>query len=374
VQTTEPADHGDITVSTVEVGGSRGIAHIVTTPKDGAPAYRQTRFYRRIATAWAPTTPDAALWGPERSLETPSFIFHFRQHDAQVVIAVAPQVESLYTTLRRNFGLPASPGAPKLMIEVSVTQTPADTLTRFHLADPLTVPSPAVYQAPVELSDAELLAQSIALALIEQVLAQARERYQFRVAWQPLVSGLRLWQVWDLALALSAWRGEIVKWLYVERPPIPPGQPFVLPEHYQELCAAHRLWLLSPAQLNIPLTCARAKWEELSFPVRLLRDPPMRLDQLIVPLRPGEYSEDPDPLHYAAPHPGQTVALATLIEYAMAAYGRERLPVLMAGLGHYDRWETLIPAVYGVSPAEFEAGWQAYLSANYSVSLNTPTQ
>ena len=59
--------------------------------------------------------------------------------------------------------------------------------------------------------------------------------------------------------------------------------------------------------------------------------------------------------------------MATLIEYAVATYDRERLPALVAGLGHYESWETLIPAVYGVSPAEFEAGWQAYLAAQYGV-------
>ena len=67
-------------------------------------------------------------------------------------------------------------------------------------------------------------------------------------------------------------------------------------------------------------------------------------------------------------YPGYAVALATLIEYAVATYGRERLPMLLAGMGHYDSWETLLPAVYGVSAAEFEAGWRAYLQAHYGVS------
>jgi hypothetical protein len=58
------------------------------------------------------------------------------------------------------------------------------------------------------------------------------------------------------------------------------------------------------------------------------------------------------------------VALATLIEYAVATYGHERLPGLVAGLGQSESWGTLIPAVYGVSSAEFEAGWQAYLAAH----------
>jgi hypothetical protein len=59
------------------------------------------------------------------------------------------------------------------------------------------------------------------------------------------------------------------------------------------------------------------------------------------------------------------VALATLVEYAVATYGREHLPALVAGLGHYESWDMLLPAVFGVSAAAFEAGWQAYLAACY---------
>jgi hypothetical protein len=66
------------------------------------------------------------------------------------------------------------------------------------------------------------------------------------------------------------------------------------------------------------------------------------------------------------------VALATLIEYAVATYGLERLPVLVAGLGQYESWETLLPAGFGVSAAEFEAGWQAYLVAHYGMPSPQP--
>jgi hypothetical protein len=62
-----------------------------------------------------------------------------------------------------------------------------------------------------------------------------------------------------------------------------------------------------------------------------------------------------------------SIAVATLIEYAVATYGRERLPALVASLSQHNNWETLIPAVYGVSAAEFEAGWQAYLATNYGL-------
>ncbi len=48
-------------------------------------------------------------------------------------------------------------------------------------------------------------------------------------------------------------------------------------------------------------------------------------------------------------------------------YGCERLPALVAGLGQSESWETLWPAVYGVSAAEFEAGWQLYLTTQYGL-------
>ena len=130
---------------------------------------------------------------------------------------------------------------------------------------------------------------------------------------------------------------------------------------------APKLWLPSPAQMKIPLVCGELDWEDLLLSPWGWYDPLTRLDQLVVPLRPGEYSGGPDALHRVIPHPGQTVALATLIEYAVAAYGREQLPMLVTSLRQYDSWETLIPAVYGVSVAEFEAGWQAYLAAHYGV-------
>jgi hypothetical protein len=252
---------------------------------------------------------------------------------------------------------------------VSVTQTPGKVVEWFLAPDRIRVPSPALYQAPVELTDAELLEQAIALPLLNYLLAQAREQYAVGESWQPMWSGLYLWQLWDLDLPLAAWREEVVQWLYVGLPAVGSGQSFVLPGRYTALCAAHKLWLPSPAQMNIPLVCADREWEDWYLAPWGSHDPLTRLDQLAVPGRPGSYmgSSDSNQVH----HPGQTVALATLIEYAVATYGRERLPMLMAGLGQYESWETLLPAVFGVSAAEFEAGWQMYLTAHYTVSLNT---
>jgi hypothetical protein len=366
-QPIDPSVHLNVTVQTVEFAGDGAVARVILNADKGQ-AYRQTWFYRRTSVGWLRTERNADLWGPQRSHDTRFVTFHYRQQDAPAVLAVGPQVNHLYTTLRRNLGLPLTPWAEKLMIDVSVTQSPGaarfqpQSYQRFVPHDRLVVASPAVYLAPVELTDADLLAQSIVLPLIEQVLAQARELHAIGSVWLPLLDGLRLWQVWDLDLPLAAWREDIVQWLYVDLPALEPGQSYVLPERYAALCAAHKLWLPDPFQLNIPLLCGRPTWEAQFL--RMGRALPTRLEELVS--RPlAESLFDPPP----ASHPGRTVALATLIEYAAATYGRERLPVLVASLGQYDSWDTLLPAVYGVSPAEFEAGWRAYLGNHYAVSV-----
>jgi hypothetical protein len=62
------------------------------------------------------------------------------------------------------------------------------------------------------------------------------------------------------------------------------------------------------------------------------------------------------------------------VEYAANAYGRDRLPALIEGMKRHDSWETLIPAVYGVSAAEFEAGWQAWLRKDENLTRYTSRQ
>jgi len=63
----------------------------------------------------------------------------------------------------------------------------------------------------------------------------------------------------------------------------------------------------------------------------------------------------------------EAVKAAILVEYAVAAYGYDQLPVLLASLAQHDTWETLLRAVYGVSTSEFEEGWQEYLVKEYGV-------
>lgn len=321
-----------------------------------------------LATA-SSTPPAATLWGPEQSLATPYFLYRFRQQDAAVVHAVAPVVDALYTTLWRNLGLTISPMPDKLVIAVRVEPLPGQTPVAFDTQRSLSVPSPARYLAPVALRDVDLLAQSIALPLLGYGLAQARAQHQIGPAWQPLLDGLYLWQVWDLDLPLATWRETVVTWQYRDLPTAQPGEALSLPQRYQELCTAHKLWLRSPMQLHIPLVCAGQDSEEQNW--HMWRTPLTALAQLDVPspMTGGGGSSSLGGPPFYTNHPGQTVALATLIEYTVHTYGREALPALLAALGDADRWDVLLPAALGVSTTAFEAGWQAYLADRYGVLL-----
>lgn len=363
IQATDTEVHLDIEGHMINIQGDQAVVQVISHTASVVPAYRQTRFYRHTGTSWLPTPPDASFWGPERSLETPYFVFHFAAKDEVVVFTVLPQLTLLYTSLWHNFGLTIAP-LEKLIIDVRVTQSPGQT-SLFDTAHHVSVASPALYWAPVDLTEAELLAQSLVLPLVADGLVQARTHHAIDQRWQPLLDGLYLWQLWDLALPLSVWREEIVKWLALDLPTTRPGQPVKLPDRYSAFCTAHRLWMASPVQMHIPLLCA-----ELDHPGWwTITDFPTHLSTLAFLSSSDGYITTSS--HYQASPPGQTVALATLIEYAVATYGRERLPVLMAGLGQYTTWETLLPAVFGVSAAEFEVGWQRYLAEHYGVPLTS---
>lgn len=349
------------TIHLLALQGDQAIITVITPTVAQALAYRQTQFYRHTTTGWERTAPDAALWGSPQQLETAAFRWRYRANDAQVVAAVAPQLERLYTTARHNFGLTNAPQPRKLALEVSVTQPTGDVSPWFGVAEAYVVSSPALYQAPVDLTDAELLAQSLALPLLNTVIAQAREHYRLQSSRQALLGGLRLWQLWELDLPLSPWRQPIVGWLYGELTRADVGQRVVLPAPYAELCAAHTLWLPSPLLFGIPLACSELDQRAGYFAATDGRSRVLHLTHHSAPTAKA-YAE---PSIQGVDQRGQIIALATLIEYAVTTYGRERLPVLVAALHQHQSWETLLPAVYGVSAAEFEGGWQEYLARHY---------
>ena len=55
----------------------------------------------------------------------------------------------------------------------------------------------------------------------------------------------------------------------------------------------------------------------------------------------------------------QAAGAEQLIEFIAVTYGLDSVPKLLQGFAKYDDWETLAPAVLGVSAGELEAAWHA---------------
>ena len=162
------------------------------------------------------------------------------------------------------------------------------------------------------------------------------------------LSALRLWEFWQSDAPLAEWKDEIVNMEMRGNSDLDN-----LSAHYDDICQAYRLWNLSPSSMSLPLTCDSA-WRE-SYPTSAM------LETLNGLLAPGIYCTPEG----VACMEAYEVGLTTVLDYIVATYGRNQLPRLVGALGEHERWETLIPAVFGVPIEEFESGWQTYLADHY---------
>jgi hypothetical protein len=343
-------------------------------------AYREMRFYRQSSKGWQRIEPDPALMGPWQTLETAHFTIRYRPIDASAVSATASKLDLLYAKLRGDFGLLLAAVNAKQTIEVA-TDGALDgyaidfvmrtiripSLDGYAIDYPtrtIKVPSPALLSVPVEMTAAAVFYQSVVYPLASLLLADVVAQYQYpgrwnvgAMKWSPLMEALRLWALWEEEGPLAAGRQDVVRWLYQNAQAEPVEARQAVPAGYEHLCRAYHIWGISPESMAIPLGCSEVdhqRWSAWRYPAL-----PTRLTQ-----RP--YIEKSRSLAEAASD--SAVATETIIEYVVATYGRDRLPQLIAAWGEHASWETLIPAVFGIPAAEFEAGWQAYLASRESVN------
>jgi hypothetical protein len=278
--------------------------------------------------------------------------------DASAVMEAAPRLDLLYNKLRRDFALVSAATTPTVIIEIVTAEPPAG-YTLDYATGTIVVPSPTLLSVPTELTDATVLYQSVVYPLASLV-SDGVDPYPaswklVAVQRRPLVEALRLWELWEDDGPLAVGKDDVVRWLYLNSQVVPAGAHTALPANYERICDAYRVWGLSPLSLSIPLPCSEVG-ENLLSPW-IYASLPTRFDRLSYP---AEYQ--------TAESVGATVALVTVIDYVVATYGRARLPVLVAGLGQHESWDTLLPAVFDTSAAEFEASWRAYLANRYTVA------
>jgi hypothetical protein len=387
-----PETHSLADVTLVDLGGDVAVVEVALPANEDQPALRQTRVYQRTADGWLRTTPSTASLGASRRLETSYFVFHYYDQDSEAVKAAAARLDLLYPALYAAFfpGTPGGkvllppsawvdnaffPGAPegeKLVVQIDPAQPPGQVAERTTDHDPFVVASPAAYLAPVEFSQADLLAQSVVLVLLEDFKNQAAQHHHLERAWLrlgwvwPWLDGVRLWQIWATDLPLAVWREPVVRWVFRPEDARPAGE---IPAFAPALCAMHRLWMGWPHQIGVPMICNPQGQAVPSSFWRMPRWESLRLADLVAPASDSQMRPAGESVV------GKEVVLATVMEYAATAYGPARIPLLLATLYEHERWETVIQAEFGVSLDEFEAGWRSYLAGQYGVPLQgmTPT-
>ncbi len=210
------------------------------------------------------------------------------------------------------------------------------------------LPSPLLVPLPVEQPAAEWLYQAAAAGVVEAVLWQLIPNAPFGedgYRWDPLLKALTLWQVWQARGALAGERAAVLRQLYGAAP---------------DAKAITGCWVGLLLRLA---TTVFAICDELAMQTARVATgdpplwPPAELWRLVAP-------------HWWGVETAvlEAVALETVVEYAVATYGVERLPRLVQALSDHASWPTLIPAVYGVSAEEVEVGWQAYIAARYGAA------
>lgn len=351
----------DVQIHDYELVGERIMAQVIVSSLDAdgqVSAHRETHFYRQKAGEWQRIEPDPALLGPWQTLRAPYFTLRHRAIDAGPVAQTAPRLDRLYERLRRDVGLPAASTSPAILVELS----DAKQANAFSLMEhAIVVASPALLSAPTEMEASEVLYQALVYPLAGLVVDEVVNQYPpsrdgGAASWWPLLNALPLWAVWEDGGALAAGQADVRRWLVhnaqvstpVARQPVPHG--------YARLCQTYGIWNLAPAAVSIPLSCTEA---DQAWPQPMAPALPLRLDAL-VPAGTRPDSGAPAPIFGS-----QIVALETVVEYVVATYGRAALPRLVAALGSHTTWNSLLHEVFGASAAEFEAGWQGYLRAEY---------
>lgn len=312
-----------VTVQTVERQDDLVLVEVVVT--DAAPPwlsipYREVRFYRQVVGRWLRAAPDPIFWGAPRAIDTAYFHFTFHQRDASAVETVATEIDVIYRRLRRAMGLSAPAAEQQWWIDIMVADASHQRSTTIRRVEKrLFVPSPALWSAPVELSDAAVLQALMIEALSDQLILEARRQIEPKQQWLPLTAGVGRW-------LSQPWGGGSL-----------PSQ-----QHYEE---EHNL----------------RRWLEGARPLRLAdltampEQPPLPGDDAFILLGFTSQEEYDEVLRI------RVGAAQRVIAYAVATYGQDRLPVLLKALGVHTTWKALIPTVFGVSAAQFEAGWQRYL-------------
>ncbi len=296
-------------VQSVAFLGDKAMAAVVVThtlPSGKALVQEEARFYQQTQMGWQHTEPLAAFWGPAATLDTESLHFVFGDMDHAVVEEIAPAAEALYATLRRATGQGLAEAEGLLTVEI----VPGFVAGNAQVEDGrIRLTSPLLYRA-TPLTGAESLGLLLRRALAGQMLTAARPRTAAKAQWLTMVQAFGSWLAFSDAIQ---------------------------PVATDQLAALRRLRFRAYS----------------SLPLGALQDGVVRYERTApskqIYYQPGTSYEVEQ----------RAAAAEQLIGFIAVTYGIDVLPKLLQGFAQYEDWETLAPAVLGVSAMELEAAWHA---------------
>ncbi|MFN8492202.1 MAG: hypothetical protein U0350_31675 [Caldilineaceae bacterium] len=280
----------------------------------------------------------------ELQQRTDHFNFHFRRRDAATVRLVAPLIEQQYAALRQAVGLGEPAPDEMIRIDIGLGATQATWL----------LPTPAVqtsYTGRV-LSQNQPELWKLQVICMFGAVPPAPNMPESMPEKCPTVASLHFSNNRFALPSPSA-----------DAPPPGVSATTMLTQSLTYLLAGRvldeRLHDAPMAPGWRPMLQAIRWWLGWNGPL----PPPVWIDQASMAADPKENATQ----RYLADE--QIIAARSLVDYAIKVYGCDKLPRLIAAFSQSDSWQTLIPAVFGVSAEQFEQGWQRYVAAQTDRSV-----
>ncbi len=368
-----PADPGEILTQVVtrDLGKDRAVVDVTLQATVNGPSYRQTRLYHEHAGGWLRTQPTAARWGRSRQFESRYFVFAYQALDHDAVLEAAARLDVLYPQLYRVLYRKV-PAHAKQLIRVDPAYTPGAFVPDGSEKEGIVIASPAATLMPSAMAASDLLLQSLVLALYDQLARAVLQDATLSSNSSSnkssrLHDALRLWLIWEHDLPLAVWRKPLLRWLYKEPQDETLRGASDVPPFARDLCAHFSLFMQSPLEVAVPMLC----WQRRSGEAEITawRNQPLLATLSLDPMiyRPAVDMDDMTIWQDVTwPEPGSgALVLATVFEYVSATYGVDALLMMLAAISQHERAETLIPAVFGVTFAEFTTQWRTFIEKRY---------
>ncbi len=282
--------------------GSRVLVTVRYTSQE-APTYQEGIVFRSVGSRWLRTSPDPALWGVLYLDAEGPVAFEYRERDTDAVEALAPVVDTMLQRLRGR--LPATDllGLEGQRLHVVVHADPVQVRRSFFGERRLHLLSPHLDRRLAQDTPAQALSRSVATALAQQAASRILPHYgYFDPRWGALYRGFVGWLARDINPLVA---GSVPE----DRRPL---------ERYVEREGLPTLFSLRRRHQGYPW---ETSWVDL--------------------------------------------AAQSLFAYTLETYPVEDLQLLFRSAILSARWERWTQTTLGISAAEYQAGWHAYLQERW---------